>query len=44
MSFSVPYKVETTSGTGGGVATSDTSEWQTTTVTTAMPPQRSPQE
>ena len=39
MSFSVPYKVETTSNTGAATS-NDTNDWQTTTVT--IPSQQSP--
>ena len=44
MSFSVPYKVETTSNdAASGVASSsgDNNDWQTTTVTTVIPSQAS---
>ena len=46
MSFSVPYKVETTSNASGGVTTSsgDSNDWQTTTVTTVIPSQSSDQQ
>ena len=37
MSFAVPYKVETASSSGA-------ENWQTTTVTTAVTPQQSPQQ
>ena len=46
MSFSVPYKVETTSNANEGVTTSsgDSNDWQTTTVTTVIPSQSSDQQ
>ena len=45
MSFSVPYKVETTSNVGSrNTTSSDNNEWQTTTVTTVVPPEDSPQQ